>query len=326
MRALIFGALASLALSTFAAAQTPVDHPGICPAYDRAWRQVANGNDPAAMDRVIATIPAQACPNLRAEARRVRAERSRTPQAPASGMQAGREFDDCGNAGWCPRMVVVPGGSFTMGSPDSEGDHSADESPQHRVRIRQFAAGKFEITFDQWAACVAGGGCRSNRAPNDQGWGRSDRPVINVSWNDAQEYVRWLSQRTHQAYRLLSESEWEYAARAGTTTMFWTGGNVDRSQAQYGANRTRPVGTFRPNAFGLYDTIGNVSEWVEDCQSATYAGLPADGSAHEGSCDARIHRGGAFGGDRLNVRAANRSAAAPASGSQNRGFRVARAL
>jgi formylglycine-generating enzyme required for sulfatase activity len=334
MRALILAAFASVLFGASAATALTVDHPGICPAYDRAWRQVAGGNDLAAMDRLIATIPAEACPNLRAEARRVRAERARTPQTPVTTTppvsttppptRARREFDDCSGAGWCPRMIVVPTGSFTMGSPESEPDHTPDEGPRHRVRIRQFAAGKLEITFDQWAACAQGGGCANNPSPSDQGWGRRDRPVINVSWNDAQEYAHWLSVRTGHHYRLLTEAEWEYAARAGTTTRYWTGDSVDHNQAQFGGTRTRAAGSYRPNAFGLFDTIGNVAEWVDGCPTRTYDGTPTDGSAQQGSCAGRVHRGGGFGGDALNVRAANRSSAPPDSRSENRGFRIAR--
>ena len=143
------------------------------------------------------------------EARKARARRAETSTH-------GREFDDCGGAGWCPRMVVLPAGSFTMGSPSSEKGRERDEGPQHVVTIpRPFAVGKYEVTFEEWDACVRGGGCPHRLG--DKGWGRGRRPVINVSWKDAQDYVRWLSRETGKEYRLLTEAEWEYAARAGTT-------------------------------------------------------------------------------------------------------------
>ena len=126
-------------------------------------------------------------------------------------------FKECAN---CPEMMVVPAGSFTMGSPTSEPEHSADEGPQHMVTIaRQFAVGRFEVTFDEWDACAADGGCNSYK-PSDEGWGRGRRPVINVSWDDAKAYVAWLSKKTGKSYRLLSGAEYEYATRAGTQTAY----------------------------------------------------------------------------------------------------------
>ena len=168
------------------------------------------------------------------------------------------------------------------------------EGPQRKVTIaRPFAVGKFEVTFDEWAACVADGGC--THKPSDSGWGRGRRPVIGVSWDDAQEYVAWLSRKTGKPYRLLTEAEWEYAARATTTARYFWGDIFDPAQANNDRRRTDEVGTYRANAWGLFDMHGNVWEWVEDCWHDTYSGAPSDGSAWNAACaDAsrRVVRGG----------------------------------
>ena len=203
----------------------------------------------------------------------------------------GGKFRDCGE---CPEMVVVPSGSFMMGSPGGEERRGDDEGPRHRVRIDyRFGVGIYEVTFAQWDACVSAGGCGGYR-PDDRGWGRGNRPVMRVSWDDAQLYVRWLSQITGKTYRLLSESEWEYVARAGTTTPFHFGSTISTDQANYDGNytygggrkgvyreKTISVGSFRANAWGLYDVHGNVWEWVGDCWNDSYTGAPADGSGVE---------------------------------------------
>ena len=172
----------------------------------------------------------------------------------------------------------------------------------HRATIGQpFAVGVYEVTFAEWEACVSGGGCKGYR-PDDVGWGRGRRPVINVSWEDARAYVAWLSRETGQAYRLLSEAEWEYAARAGTTTKYWWGdetrqnrANCDGCGSQWDVTQTAPVGSFRPNAFGLHDVHGNVWEWVQDCWNGNYAGAPGDGRAWKtGNCSRRVLRGGSW--------------------------------
>jgi formylglycine-generating enzyme required for sulfatase activity len=212
------------------------------------------------------------------------------------------EFKDCDG---CPQMVVLPAGEFTMGSPLSEAYRGAES--QHRVTITTpFAVSKFEITFDEWDACVKGGGCGGYR-PDDQNWGRGKRPVINISWDNAEAYVNWLRRMTGKNYRLLSESEWEYAARAGTTTPFSSGGKVTPNKANYDGSvdgtgpskvnrqKTMPVGSFPANRFGLHDVHGNVSEWVADCWHDEYAAAPADGSPWvEGNCNGRVVRGGSW--------------------------------
>jgi formylglycine-generating enzyme required for sulfatase activity len=236
-------------------------------------------------------------------------------------VQARREFRDCDE---CPLMVVVPSGSFNMGS--ETGD--PEETPVHRVTIaRPFAVGRFEVTFAQWDACVAAQGCK--RKPADRGWGRGTRPVIHVSWHDAKEYVAWLSARTGKGYRLLSESEWEYAARGGSPTEVEGRRNANCAGcgSQYDDQQTAPVGSFTPNGFALYDMIGNVWEWTEDCWSDNYRGAPEDGSARpSGDCSLRVLRGGSWDNGPKSARSAKRSKDKATSRNGDSGFRVARNL
>ncbi len=228
-----------------------------------------------------------------------------TPVAALSPLQEkalkpSRTFKECAN---CPQMVVVQAGAFSMGSPTSEPGRSDDEAPQHTVAIaRRFAVGRFEVTFDEWDACAADGGCNGYK-PSDEGWGRGRRPVINVSWDDANAYVAWLSKKTGKAYRLLSESEYEYATRAGTQTAYPWGNAVGTNNAnchacgsRWDARQTAPVGSFAANRFGLYDMAGNVREWTEDCYHDDYSGAPADGSAwtERANCSNRVVRGGSW--------------------------------
>jgi formylglycine-generating enzyme required for sulfatase activity len=242
----------------------------------------------------------------------------------------GTEFSDCANN--CPRMIVVPAGKFMMGSPESEDGRYAGESPQHEVRIgTPFAVSKYEVTFEEWDACAAAGVCPEVK---DQ-WGRGRMPVINVIWDDAKQYVGWLSRSTGKAYRLLTESEWEYAARAGTTTRFYWGDDVGKNNANCGGcgskwdnQQTAPVGSFQPNAFGLYDMAGNVWEWVEDVWHNNYEGAPTDGSAWvQGRYSwRRVVRGGSWGDIPRNLRAASRDGNLMDARASDLGFRVARAL
>ncbi len=259
--------------------------------------------------------------------------------------KAGEAFKNCPD---CPEMVVIPSGSFVMGSPPGELGHRADETPRDGpVSVRSIAVGKFPVTFAQWDACVAGGGCIDPETgpyrPQDEGWGHGRQPVINVSWQDAQRYVQWLNGRVGgHAYRLLSEAEWEYAARAGTNTPFNFGATISSAQANYNAtyvygdgakgafrNRTTPVGSFAPNGFGLYDMHGNVWEWVEDCYAASYAGLAADGSANTTiGCSNRVLRGGSWASYPQHLRSAYRFLTNTVSRFDNWGvgFRVAKSL
>ncbi|MCE3285514.1 MAG: hypothetical protein K0R70_1770 [Steroidobacteraceae bacterium] len=247
----------------------------------------------------------------------------------------------------CPEMVIAPAGAFQMGSPDREEGRQSHESPMRTVTFaKPFAIGKYEITFDEWDACVAAKAC----APvPDDGWGRGRRPVIHVNFQMATDYARWLSERTGKPYRLPSEAEWEYAARAGSTTPWYWGDDSRRAcehanvgdesvKAEHpdwplhdcndGFPKTAPVGTFKPNRFGLHDTAGNVWEWVEDCYNPSYEGAPADGRAWlAGDCVRRIDRGGGWYNKPSAVRPALRYAGDdPARQNNTLGFRVVRSL
>lgn len=252
---------------------------------------------------------------------------------------------DCAD---CPEMIVVPAGSFMMGSPDTERGHSAHEAPLREVTFaRPFAIGKYEVTYDEWDACVADGGCED--VP-DEGWGRGRRPVLYVNFEMAVGYTRWLSDKTGQSYHLPSEAQWEYAARGGTATTWSWGddptlacesGNVGddalrRERPEWElhdcndgfARTTAPVGSFKPNGFGLHDTAGNAWEWVQDCYNPDYAGAPADGSAWlTGDCVRRVVRGGGWYNKPETVRPALRYAGDdPQRQNNTLGFRVARTL
>ena len=211
-------------------------------------------------------------------------------------------------------MISIPGGEFRMG--DLNGGGYDNEKPVRRVTVKPFKLGKYEVTFAQWDACVADGGCGGYR-PDDEGWGRGNRPVINVSWNDVQSFIDWLNRRTGGGYRLPTEAEWEYAARAGSTTTYSWGNDIGVNRAnclnddcgdqwQY----TAPRGSFEANAWGLHDMHGNVREWVQDCYRKDYRRAPKDGSARTRGCDDnnwRVFRGGScFYGART-LRSAYRS-------------------
>ena len=306
-------------------------------------------------------------------------------------LKPGQTFKDCKE---CPEMVVIPAGSFTMGSPANEQDRrfysDSDmllEEPQRLVHIQKFAAGKFDITKGQWAEFVKAtnrstvGGCRWSGLPGEPGsklWDPNpaaswknlgfqqddNHPVVCITWDDAKDYVQWLSKRTKANYRLLTEAEWEYAARAGTITAFPWGDSASHEHANYGVDTaagvgfafgrdkwvyTSPVGSFPPNQFGLYDMNGNVLQWVEDCFSASYDGLPTNGSAYTGNVQLkmpaefasmngkssgsfRICRGGDCGDPPALIRSAARNwGPAPRGtlhdfGTSGLGFRVAKTL
>jgi formylglycine-generating enzyme required for sulfatase activity len=221
-----------------------------------------------------------------------------------------------------PEMMVIRAGSFVMGSPPDEPGRRIYEGPPHRVEIpRSFGLSRDLVTFDEWDACAAEGGCRQYH-PLDQHWGRGKHPVVNVSWNDAQNYLAWLSAKTGKTYRLPSEAEWEYAARAGTTTPYYQGYRLTTDQANYdgvdypgagspGVYRqaTTPVGTFAPNGFGLTDMEGNVWEWTNDCWNADYRvpHMPTNGAPWTtGDCDRRVVRAGAFNTSPASARSAFR--------------------
>ena len=247
-------------------------------------------------------------------------------------LKPGDTFRECAEG--CPEMVVVPAGDFMMGSPATEEGRTSSEGPQHKVTIAApFAVSKFEVTFDEWEACAAYGDCSPQVA--DKGFGRGRKPVINVSWMEAQRYAAWLSKMTGEPYRLLSEAEWEYAARAGAKTTYSWGDEVGQGKAnclgcgsEGDGKKPTPVGSFAANAFGLHDMHGNVSEWIEDCYHANYEGSPADGTAWTvgGDCSSRILRGGGWDNNPANLRAASRGRGTTFIQSNSLGFRVARTL
>ena len=235
-----------------------------------------------------------------------------------------------------PEMVVIPAGTFRMGCVSGR-ECGSWEKPVREVHVESFELSKYEVTFVQWDACVEYGGCRW---VEDFDWGRDNRPVIGVTWHDAQAYVAWLSKEIGEGYRLPSEAEWEYSARAGTETVYSWGNERGRRQANcsgcrcpsYCGNRTAPVGSFPPNPFGLHDMHGNVREWVADCWNDSYDGAPSDGRAWlSGNCDRRMLRGGYWGTGPFFARAASRGFGTTDDARISRfrssvGFRVARTL
>jgi formylglycine-generating enzyme required for sulfatase activity len=284
------------------------------------------------------------------------AKSSKAPKGP-------KTFRDCPD---CPEMVVIPAGSFDMGSPDSEDGRDKDEGPVHRVKVAAFALSKTEITRGQFAAFVkktrynAGGKCWTladgKFAERDGDWRKpgypqnDKHPVACISWNDAQAFADWMSRRTGRQYRLPTEAEWEYAARGKTGGPRYWGDNPDEAckyanvtdktaKAQIPASLswvahdckdgfayTAPVGRFRANAFGLKDMLGNVWEWTEDSYHDNYDGAPADGSAWDGKNTKHTLRGGSWNSDPQNVRAAVRNSNRPTLRFSIFGFRLARKL
>ena len=254
---------------------------------------------------------------------------------PAAGNEAGSSrqpgaiIRDCDV---CPELVVVPAGTFRMG--DLSGGGDADEGPVRTVTIpRPFAVGRHETTFAQWDACAAAGACR--QGVGDIGFGRGERPVILVTWEDARAYVAWLSRLTGKPFRLPSEAEWEYMARAGSETKYPWGNDAGRGRAncdgcgsRWDDTRPAPVGSFPANGFGVHDAIGNVYEWVEDCGRYSYDGAPSDGSVREpdGACRLRMMRGGSWLSLPRASRPANRVTNPVGYRDVNIGFRVARSL
>ena len=274
------------------------------------------------------------------------ADRERTPEV-------GERFRDCAE---CPELVVVPAGDFMMGSLSWKTGREDPEGPVHRVTVgEQFAVGVYEVTRKEWSrfeeetSYSMEKGCwiiegskwamNQERHWRNPGFSQDDaHPVVCVNWEDAQAYVQWLSGMTGSRYRLLSESEWEYVTRAGTSSRYWWGDEVGRSRAncagipgcgsRWGGRQTAPVGSFLSNAFGLYDVHGNVSEWVEDCLHENYMGAPADGSAWTtgGDCSYRVTRGGSCFNPPTNIRSASRGGDPLKARSYNVGFRVAKVL
>ena len=227
-----------------------------------------------------------------------------------------------------PLMVALPAGGFAMGSAGLGGER--DERPEHQVRVGGFLIGASEVTFADYDRFARATG---RRLPGDFGWGRARRPVVDVSWGDAQAYAQWLSRQTGRHYRLPSEAEWEYAARGGTQSAYWWGVGPEVGRAQCfdcgttwdDGRSTVPVGSFEPNPYGLYDTAGNVLEWTADCYRPSYEGAPTDGTAwNQEPCPARVARGGAFNKPAKSMRSAARAQFAPDARVNMLGFRLAR--
>jgi len=236
-------------------------------------------------------------------------------------------------------MVSIPGGSYLMGSPSNEPERLEWEGAQKELTIPAFLMSKTEVTFAQWGACVADGGCKLN--PSDKGWGRGDRPVIYVSYADITErFIPWLNSKTGKIYRLPTEAEWEYAARAGTTTRFHTGDCITTAQANFNGNfpaqgcpkgeyrqKTLPVGSFPSNAFGLHDMHGNVWEWTEDCWGDSIRWVPQSSASRlNGNWGRRVLRGGSWFSGGMGLRSSNRSCDYAFVRTDNLGFRLARTV
>ena len=326
-----------------------------------AWTAVQDSDSVAVLEEFLKQFPKGIYAEL-AKARLRKLKETKVavgifpkPEAKAE-PKPGEEFQDCDI---CPKMVVIPAGRFTMGSPPGEKDHSDDEGPQRKVTIPSaFAVGKFEVTRDQFEAFVNDSGydaaskCWTNENNEfEHRTGRSFRnpgffkqggnePVVCINWDDAKAYVAWLSKKTGKTYRLLSEAEWEYAARAGTTTPFSTGRTITTDQANFNGNytyngshegqyrqKTVSVGSFTANGFGLHDMHGNVEEWVEDCESGSYRGAPSNGSAWTTEdCGYRVYRGGHWDSAPWNLRSAKREEDPSEYGEYSLGLRVARRL
>jgi formylglycine-generating enzyme required for sulfatase activity len=359
-----FAALVFASLHTPASAQWRASAPSDAHARFEAWR-AANPDVEERVRRIVA-------------ATRTLAARGAHEEAPAI-----FRVDGVGMTIWdcalCPQLVVAPAGRYTIGSPENEPERGADEGPQRVVTIPYaLAVGRYEVTRGQYEAFVratgraVGANCVTDRAEHGR-WAPDpaatfrdpafpqgdDHPVVCVSWEDAQAYVAWLNAQTRGGYRLLSEAEWEYLARAGTWDAYPWGASPDRGcadangadatllahypevaspawLAQYpywatakcsdGALNTAPVGSYRPNAFGLYDMIGNVGEWVADCYENSYANLPPSGAPNETNCAQRVVRGGAWGSIPRWHRSADRLRYEPTLRDDSVGIRVARAL
>jgi formylglycine-generating enzyme required for sulfatase activity len=249
------------------------------------------------------------------------AERALRPQA---------SFRECAKD--CPEMIVIPAGEFMMGSAATETDRYDAEGPQHKVTIaRRFAVSRYDVTFAEWDACVTASRCPQVGEPDPA---RRNKPVTSVTWDQAQQYVAWFAEVTGKPYRLPTEAEWEYAARAGTTTAYPWGDEIGEDNANcngcasaWDGRETSPAGSFKPNGFGLYDMAGNVWQWVQDCYHDDYQGAPADGSAWTGgNCKRRVARGGSWVDRPQLLRAALRLSFSTGFRIANLGFRIARTL
>ena len=291
------------------------------------WESIRESSDPAVFEAYLRQYPAGAFRVLATT--RLSALRPAAADPPTQNRRApGTVFRDCAD---CPELVVVPAGRFRMGCVSGQ-DCRDDERPVHDVQVSSFALGKYEVTFEEYERFARATG---RDRPNDRGWGRGGRPVINVSWEDAEAYAAWLSRETGEDYRLPSESEWEYAARAGATTPYSWGQDVGRDRAncrdcgsRWDGDLTAPAGSFAANTWGLHDMHANVWEWVADCWHENYARAPRDGSAwtQGGNCNRRVLRGGSWRDLPANLRSASRLRFGAGARIDNLGLRVARTL
>ena len=295
----------------------------------RDWRCAATSLSVRSAATVVATVTAAVAVAAAAE-EPILADSTSNPSN-SDGESYVTFTDTLASGGLGPVMVVIPAGSFRMGCLNDDGCY-LDELPVHTVNVPRFALSMYEVTFEQWDACVDAGGC-SYRA-HDRGWGRGDRPVIRLNLAHAQSYVSWLSQQTGEDYRLPSESEWEYAARAGTETQYDWGNAIGVNRAnckgcgsQWDGVQTAPVGSFAANPWGLFDMHGNVWEWTADCDNLNYTGAPSDGSAWTtGRCSMRVLRGGGWDNHSDFIRARYRGSADISLTTDVIGLRVARAV
>jgi len=248
--------------------------------------------------------------------------------APAEGPRIFRDRLADGSQG--PELVVIPAGRFEMG--DLQGNGDPDEAPVREVTLaRPFALGRYEVTFEEYDHFARATG---NPLLDDSGFGRGRHPVVNATWPDALAYVLWLSEQSGERYRLPSEAEWEYAARAGTRTGFWWGDEPQPGRAncsgcgtEWDGDRTAPVGSLPANPFGLHEVLGNLWEWTADCFHDSYQGVPSDGRAHVyRHCGQKVVRGGSWVVPPRELRAANRWRIYPVAPSDEIGFRVVREL
>ena len=301
------------------------------------WQSIADSENPADYRAYLEQFPtgvfARLALNRLVELGGPPSSAASDPPRPAasdptpSSLRAGDVFRDCEE---CPELVVVPAGRFRMGCVSGR-DCQDNEQPVHEVQVASFALGVHEVTFEEYDRFVQATG---HRRPADR-WGRGGQPVINVSWEDADAYVAWLSRETGESYRLPSESEWEYAARAGRTTRYSWGPDIGRNRAnctrcgsRWDAAGTAPAGSFAPNGWGLYDMHGNVWEWVVDCWHENYARAPRDGSAWTSSadCGRRVLRGGSLYSDPVLLRSARRYNHVAGARLVSYGFRVSMTL
>ena len=286
--------------------------------YEAFLAQFPNGTFAALARNRLAALPASGVERPAADA-------ARPDPGPPQPWRAGEAFRDCPA---CPELVVVPAGAFRMGCVSGRGC-ADDELPVREVRVASFALSKREVTFEEYGRFAVATG---RRQPSDWGWGGGDRPVSGVSWEDAAAYARWLSDQTGERYRLPSEAEWEYAARAETRTAYNWGQNLGSGRASCDGCGSRwdgeaaPVGSFAANAWGFHDMHGNVSEWVVDCWHESYAGAPAVESAwlSGGDCRRRVLRGGSWLGGPAQLRSASRARLEAGLRFANVGFRVGR--